>query len=310
MIICHNFEHYPSSVPLEQMQTEGWIHLTDPSLEECVQVQKKFKLHLRHLKAALDYNERPRLECEDDLLLILLRAPAEQDKLLKRPLTTFPAAFILRGNLLITVCAKQKTSERLLNQPIAKHGSRTAVMLMLSLFMRICSAFISNLQLLDEFVGKAEFTMRESMQNKELLQMLHVDKSLIYFMTALKGNQAVLEKLKNGSTRNATPQEKETLDDVMIENKQAIDMTDIYSAIIGSIGDTVSGMVSNNLNKVMKMLTGLTIVFMVPTIISSLYGMNVPLPGEDMPYSFAVLGVICLCITAVVYFILKKKDWM
>ena len=193
---------------------------------------------------------------------------------------------------------------------VKTQGKRSAVIHTLWLLMRICSAYISHLNLLDDAVGSVEDTMKQSMHNTELLKMLHVDKSLIYYLTALKGNQAVLEKLRNGAVHSASVQEKALLDDVLIENKQATDMAEIYTQIIGSIGDTFSSMVSNNLNKVMKVLTGLTIVFMVPTIIASLYGMNVPVPGEGKPYAFTILSFLCLGITLVVYRILKKKDWM
>lgn len=312
MITCHTFgetslEKAPS---LEDMPLSGWVHMSAPKPEETALVQEKLGLPLSYLTASFDINERPRLEYEGETLLVILRAPMTADKTLKKPLNTCPVAFILRKNLLVTVCLKGPASETLLDTPFQGQDGRSAVMLMLTLFMRICGAYIDHLKVLDDFVGSVESALRESMHNRELLKMLHLDKTLIYYLTALKGNQTVLDKLRSGAAHSATAREKALLGDVLVENRQATDMADIYSDIVGSIGDTFSAMVSNNLNKVMKMLTGLTIVFMVPTIISSLYGMNVPLPGEDMPYSFAVLGVLCLAITLVVYRILKKKDWM
>lgn len=312
MITCRSFQDGASlaPLPLSEMLKADWLHLCDPSPEEIASVQAAFGLPPAYLAAVLDYNERPRLEYEGDTLLVILRAPVEDDKSLQRPLSTCPVAFILRENLLVTVCLRSKTSGKLLDANIAHAAGRKPVMLMLFLFMRICGAYISHLKILDDFVSSVENILQESMHNKELLRLLHVDKTLIYYLTALKGNQGVLEKLRNGAVRSAAPAEKALLDDVLIENKQATDMAEIYTGIIGSIGDTFSAMVSNNLNKVMKILTGLTIVFLAPTIISSLYGMNVPLPGENKPYSFAVLSFLCLVITIAVYRLLKKKDWM
>lgn len=312
MIICRAFNVASDNenIPLSEMENAGWVHLEAPSMDEAVSIQQRFGLPLSHITAVLDFNERPRLEYEGDTLLVILRAPVDDNRTLNKPLSTCPVAFILRDDLLVTVCLKESVSKKMLAIPVKTQGKRSAVMHTLSLFMRICSAYISHLNLLDDAVGSVEDTMKQSMHNTELLKMLHVDKSLIYYLTALKGNQAVLEKLRNGAVHSASVQEKALLDDVLIENKQATDMAEIYTQIIGSIGDTFSSMVSNNLNKVMKVLTGLTIVFMVPTIIASLYGMNVPVPGEGKPYAFTILSFLCLGITLVVYRILKKKDWM
>jgi len=315
MITCRNFDpHSPhQAVALSEMSRSGWVHLEAPSPEECAQVQEAFGLPPTYLTAALDHHERPRLEHEDETLLVLLRSTVNTDKSLSKPLSTCPVAFILRGNLLVTVCLADNLGDGLLksipaNQ--ANQGSRTAVMLMLALFMRTCREYHDHLQILGNFVNDIDKYLQESMHNTELFKLLRADQSLIYYLMALKGNQTVLEKLRAGATRRATEEEKELLEDVLIENRQAIDMTEIYTEIIGSLGDTIGSVVSNNLNKVMKILTGLTIVFMVPNIISSLYGMNVPLPGEGNPYAYMVLGLLCLVSTLVVYLLLKKKNWM
>lgn len=290
--------------------TPVWVHLTAPTPEECRSIHEQYGISSDFLKAALDINERPRLEYEGATLLIILRAPMENSHAPGNPFATCPVAFIIRGNLLVSVCLKKKVGEFLLSHKVPEYGERPAVTLMLSLFLHICMSFIKHLQMLDAVVNGIEQTLQQSMQNRELLKMLHMEKSLIYFLTALKGNQAVLEKLQGGMARNADAHEKDLLNDVLIENRQASDMAGIYTQIIGSLGDSFGAIVSNNLNKVMKILTGLTIVFMVPTIISSLYGMNVPLPGQDNPYAYILLGVLSLVITFAVYRVLKNRDWM
>ena len=312
MITCRNFDPHSShqAVALSEIGRTGWVHLEAPSPEECTLVQEAFDLPPTYLTAALDHHERPRLEHEDETLLVLLRSAANTDKSLSKPLSTSPVAFILHGNLLITVCPMDNFDDGLLESIPANQRSRTAVMLMLALFMRTCREYHGHLHILDNFVNDVDQYLQESMHNTELFRLLRVDQSLIYYLMALKGNHAVLEKLRAGATRNATEEEKELLEDVLIENRQAIDMAEIYTEIIGSLGDTLSSMVSNNLNKVMKILTGLTIVFMVPSIIGSLYGMNVPLPGEGNPYAFIGLSFLCLAISLVVLLLLKKKNWM
>lgn len=128
--------------------------------------------------------------------------------------------------------------------------------------------------------------------------------------SALKGNLSVLDKIRNSPLLLAALPEQALLDDVLIENKQATDMAEIYMQIMGSLSDAFGAIVSNNLNKVMKVLTGLTIVFMVPSIIGALYGMNVALPLQDSPFAFAALCVLCLGLSAGVFYILRKMDWM
>ena len=289
---------------------EGWINLINPSPEECSFVHESLGIPLEHLRAALDYNERPRLEYASGILLIIARAPrVKESENGVNSFSTSPIAVILRGGLIVTICLTDM-AEVILGHKLQGGNAYPAERLMLNFLMRISTTFIRELQLMDKNVSDIELSLRKSMQNKELIRMLHIEKALIYFLTALKGNQAVLEKLKSSSYPLCSKEDRNLLDDVMIENKQATDMAEIYTQIIGSLGDTFGAIVSNNLNKVMKVLTSLTIVFMVPSIIGSLYGMNVELPLQGNPYAFIALCLLCLGISFVLFYILRKKDWM
>ena len=288
----------------------GWINLGNPGADECRLVHENLGVPLEHLRAALDYNERPRFEYASGVLLMIARAPVLNEA--GNGVDTFstcPIAMILRGELLVTVCLRDLVESTLGNKLIGENR-RPAVRLMLNVLMRVSSAFIRELQSMDNYVSDIESELHKSLRNKELIRMLHVEKALIYFLTALKGNQSVLEKLRSGPFSIDDEGERNVLDDVLIENKQATDMAEIYTQIIGSLGDTFGAIVSNNLNKVMKMLTGLTIVFMVPSIIGALYGMNVPLPLQDAPHAFALLCLVCVAISIGVFYLLRKNDWM
>jgi magnesium transporter len=287
-----------------------WLNLENPTPEECGAVGARYGIAPDHLHAALDINERPRVEYEDGVLLVILRIPISADKQNRVLLRTCPVAVILQPDLAITVCLKEHLTENLLNRKFPGKGPHLAWRLALTLFLRASAAFIENLRLMDEHVGHIERTLQESMQNQELLRMLHVEKSLIYFLTALKGNHAVMEKLHGNFPPEENLGEKDLLEDALIENKQAIDMAEIFMQITVSLGDAFGAIVSNNLNKVMKVLTGLTIVFMVPSIIGALYGMNVPLPGQESPFAFAGLCGACLGISGAVYWFLRKMRWM
>lgn len=286
-----------------------WLHLTAPDDEECRAVAATLKLPLEHLKAALDYNERPRLEHDDGLTLILARTSFQDDPVRNVPFSTCPVAAIISDEIVVTVCLKKGLVEKLLLRKAPGKGGNLTRRLVLSLLLRIAHGFLDNLQVLDEHLSGMEQRLKESQRNAELLQMLHIEKSLIYFLTALKGNQAVLEKLR-AAPAFAKDNLQDLLDDATIETRQAADMAEIYSRILESVGDTFGAIVSNNLNKVMKVLTSLTVVLMVPSIIGALYGMNVALPGQDSPFAFVALSLLCLFFSLALFLLLRKKDWM
>lgn len=292
------------------MPVPDWINLENPSPEECADIHERYGVPLEHLQAVLDYNERPRMEHDDKAVLLIVRAPVQDDKHRRAPFSTCPVAVILTPLLAITVCVRENLVTDLLKRKFKGSSARLNIRLALLLLLRVSTTFIQHLRLMDEQVERLEQALAQSMRNQELLSMLHLEKSLIYFLTALKGNHAVMEKLAANTRVVASPEELELLDDALIESKQATDMAEIYSQIMGSLSDAFGAIVSNNVNKVMKVLTGLTIVFMIPSIIGALYGMNVPLPWQDKPYAFAGLCALCALLSFAVYRALKKMDWM
>lgn len=289
-----------------------WIDLSHPTEEECREIGETWNIPVEYLRAALDLNERPRIESGDGILLVITRAPVRMgdDDNLHVPFYTCPIACILTSRVMISVCRAQDLAKNLLGEKIRETGGRIGPSLMLTLFFRISTSFIEHLQELDCHVNDIEKTLQKSMQNRELLRMLHIEKSLIYFLMALKGNTPVLEKLGANAMVVASDAERNFLYDVLIENKQATDMASIYTEIMGSLGDTFGAIVSNNLNKVMKFLASLTIVFMIPSIIGALYGMNVPLPFQESPLAFGVLCFLCLGLSLVLFKVLRKLDWL
>ena len=306
-------EDMPVCLPPSQGGTDAcpeWINLENPSPEECASVSKEYGIPLGHIQAALDFNERPRVEHGDKILLIVARAPLKNDHSRRVPFSTCPIALILTPSLVLTVCLKEGIVADLLCRKIRGTGERLGVRLALTLLLRVSTTFIEHLRLMDERVEGIEQALQQSMQNQELIKMLHIEKSLIYFLTALKGNHSVMEKIASSPNLAVSAGERELLDDVLIENKQATDMAEIFTQIMGSLSDAFGAIVSNNLNKVMKVLTGLTIIFMIPSIVGALYGMNVPLPWQDHPHAFVSLCILSLALALGGYWILRKMDWM
>ena len=307
----------PEAVPTAKADADApgaapplWLNLVNPTVDERAAVSKRYGIPRAHLEAVLDTNERPRVESDATCILIVARTPFRHDPVRRVTYSTCPIAAIVTRDALITVCLKDKIAANLLSGAILGSGPRVIDRLALTLLLRVSSSFIEQLQIMDEEVGLMERALKESMQNQELIKMLHLEKSLIYFLTALKGNQSVMEKIRSGTPLAASPEGAALLDDVLIENKQATDMAEIYTQIMGTLSDAFGAIVSNNLNKVMKVLTGLTIVFMIPSIIGALYGMNVALPFADSPYAFTVLCLAGLGVSLAFFYVLRKKDWM
>lgn len=289
-----------------------WVNLSNPTEEECRKVGEQFRIPMDHLRAALDPNERPRIESGDGTLLMIARVPVrtgDSDDT-SVPFRTRPIACILTPEVLVTVCLDEHFAKNLLREKIRHMGQRTGPSLMLKLLFRISTTFIDHLRELDQRVSDIEQTLQKSMHNRELLRMLHIEKTLIYFLTALKSNASVMEKLSANPMLVESAAERDLLEDVLIENKQATDMAAIYTEIMGVIGDGFGAIVSNNLNKVMKILASLTIIFMIPSVIGAIYGMNVALPFQEHRFAFVVLCLFCLLLSLTVYKVLRKLDWL
>jgi magnesium transporter len=287
-----------------------WIHAVNPDLEECRRIAAAHAIPLEYLLAPLDSSERPRLEHTDNCLLILTRVslpgPPDSEVLF----TTSPMAAILTPQTAVTVCGREFPVEPLLAAGLKGSGDRLPVRLILTLLFRSSTRYIDNLHNLDALMNSVEKTLRRSMQNSELLHMLRIEKSLIYFLTALKDNHAVLEKLRLFPRIRLTAAERDLLDDVLIENRQASDMAEVFIQVIGSLSDAFGAIVSNNLNKVMKLLTGLTLLFMIPSTVAAIYGMNVILPFQEHPRAFAFICLFCAGISGFFSWLFWKKHWL
>ncbi|MDL2269687.1 magnesium transporter CorA family protein [Desulfosarcina sp. OttesenSCG-928-A07] len=304
----------PETGSPEETASTRWVHLTNPTEAERNHISARYRIPLEHLHAAMDERERPRMEYDAFLLLVITRIPIQmaiQDSdTLHTPFQTLSAAIILTPEVVVTVCLGKNVVESMMTRKMRGSVGTTGSRFLLNLLFNVSTTFIELLRDLDESVANIEVALQKSMHNNELIKILHIEKSLIYFLTALRGNHTVLEKLATTPAFMQTAEERDLLNDVLIENKQATDMAQIYTEIMGSIGDTFGAIVSNNLNKVMKVLTGLTIVFMIPSIIGALYGMNVPLPFQDNQFAFTGLCLFCFLLSWGVYRILRKLDWI
>lgn len=295
---------------LDTIENGSWINVIAPSNEELILISKKTGVTLEFLKAALDDEETSRIEIEDDSILIIVDIPFTEMEDNSLTYDTYPLAIIHTDKQLITVCLKNsKILTDFVNKKIKSFYTFKKSRFTLQILNRISTYYLLYLRQIDKKSLMIEKRLHKSMKNRELIQLHSLEKSLVYFSTSLKANEITLEKMLKLELMQKYEEDKDVLEDVIIENKQAIEMTEIYSNILASTMDFFASVISNNLNIVMKILASVTILMAIPTIIGGIFGMNIALPlSADDPHAFSIVMALTFGISAVVAFILYKKD--
>lgn len=300
---------------ITEFEKGSWINLVNPSEEEIKKVCDNLKIQDDFIRAALDNEEKARIDMEEDdgTILFIVDVPImEKIKDESDLYSTMPIGMIVvRDDFFITVSLKKNKVIQSFEKTRMKNFQtyKKSRFIFQILYMN-ASFFLSYLKQINKETEIAEYILKKSMRNKELLKMLSLEKGLVYFTTSLKSNELVMEKTMRGKTIKLYEDDEEILEDAIIENKQAIEMAKIYSDILNGTMDAYASIISNNLNGVMKFLTSITIVLAVPTMISSFWEMNVGLPLQNSPYGFAVMIVISIILTLLVTLWLKKKDML
>lgn len=302
-----------SFVTLDKPEKDCWVSLTNPNKQEIEQISKACHVEEDVLKAALDEEERARIEIEDDYTLILIDIPTiekeEVDKEEKNRYITMPLAIISMKNLIITVCLTDTpVLAPIKSGKLKGFYTYKKTRFILQIFYRVATMFLQYLRAINRQSEIIEDKLHVSQKNKELIELLELEKSMVYFTTSLRSNEMVFEKMLKNEKVKRYPDDEDLLEDVIIENKQAMEMANIYSGILSGTMDAFASVISNNQNIVMKFLTTVTLVISIPTLIASFFGMNVPLPGNQNPYSYlAILGGSVL-ISAIIVLIFRKRD--
>lgn len=278
-----------------------WISVIEPTDEEVLEICKLTGVDEDSVRAALDEEERSRIEYEDDYTMIVVDIPTSEEKHGKQTYVTIPMSIILTKNNIVTVCNEDND----IFSPF-EHGrvknfyTKMRTRFILQLLYRNASLFLHYLRGINKKSEIVERRLHNSTQNEELIQLMELERSLLYFTTSLRGNEIVLEKLLKSDNVKHYPEDEELLEDTIVENKQAIEMANIYSGILSGMMDAFASIISNNLNIVMKILAVVTIVMSIPTMIFSAYGMNVNVDGMPLAASpWGFLSIISLCIILV-----------
>ena len=291
--------------------TKGaWISLVAPTREEIKTVAEELSLEEDILRAALDKEERSRLETDEAYTMILVNIPYFSVEAERELYDTLPLSVILTENAAVTVCLDDSPILKQFSEgKVREFNTSMKSRFVLQILYRVASSYLSYLRSIDRKSGVIEKTLHRSTRNEELLELLKLEKSLLYFSTSLRANETVLEKLLRIEAIKKYPEDADLLDDVIVENKQSIEMAAIYSGVLNDLMNAFSSVISNNLNVVMKLLAIITIVMSVPTMIFSAYGMNVSLSGmpfAQSPYGFAIILGIAVLSLIVAGIILSK----
>lgn len=290
--------------------TEGaWVHLVDPEKEELNRIAAELDIEMDYLTAALDEEESPRVESDDGQTLIIVDMPIVQPDGRTFVYDTIPLGIIHSERAIVTVCLKESTIiDNFIDGRVRGFSTNKKTRFILQILFRNASRFLQHLKQIDKASTLVENELHRSMKNRELIQMLKLEKSLVYFSTSLTGNEVVMEKLLKFDYVKKYPEDTDLLEDVIIENKQAIEMCNIYRDILSGTMDAFASVISNNLNIVMKMLASITIVMAIPTIVSSFFGMNTGVPFEGQMYGFWIaVGIAALCAGVTAFILWRKK---
>lgn len=298
-----------------QAPEEGcWISLIKPSDDELSEVSKSCGIDTDALRAALDADERSRIDTEENYTMIIVNIPTveEQDK--NDLYSTVPLAVFLTKTAVVTVCSENSPILRQFSEgKVRDFRSNLKSRFILQLLYRTDSLYLQYLRNIDRKSDEVEEKLHKSTKNSELIELLRLEKSLVYFTTALRSNESVLEKMLRDDNVKKYPDDAELLEDVIVENKQAIEMANIYSGILSGMMDAFASVISNNLNIVMKVLAIITVVMSIPTLIFSAYGMNVNLDGmpfSQSPYGFLIVCVISAALSFIMALIFKKMKML
>ena len=292
----------------------NWINMINPTESEIFEVCRNLNIEQEFIKYSLDYEEKARIDLEEDdgTILFIIDVPIIERENDVEIYTTMPVGVIfVRDEYVITVSLKEndiiKKMERIVGKKVITYKKSQ---FLFQLFYENSSAFLNLLKEINKKTEHIERTLKKDLKNDDLLKMLNLEKALVYITTSLKSDEVVMEKTLRGKIIKLYEEDEDLLEDAIVENKQAIEMSKIYSDILNETMDMYASIISNNINDIMKFLTSITIILAIPTLVASLWGMNVPVPFQNYQYGFPVLLAVSFVVTLTVMIWLKKRNML
>lgn len=311
-------EHYSINnnkiVSTKWAEPGGWINIYPPfDRQEIEGMSKRLNIPFDYFIDSLDVDERSRFESDEGLQFLVLNTPVKnQSSEMEADFVTIPLGIIESIDYLVTISSKKNpVIEHFEKNDFKNLDIRNHSNFVLKLFDQSNHLYLQYLKELNRQRNLYEEELYNSSRNKELAKLLNIQKSLVYFLTSLRANELMMMKIKRTDFLQIKDNEAELdfLEDVIVDCSQALEMSDVYSNILNGTMDAFASIISNNLNNIMKRLTAITIVLMVPTLVASFYGMNVNLPFEKNPLAFALILIVSLILSFLIVFIFNKRKW-
>jgi magnesium transporter len=284
------------TIAIEKPTTGSWVNILPPlRQEEFSELSTTLDIPIDFLKDSLDIDERSRYEADDNVKLIVIKTPTENNSFNESDAfyITIPICIILTSGQIVTVNSfENEAIKKFLNSFQNRHPDKKNMMV-LKIFEKVTTNFQEHLKEINQRRNALEQKLYDSNRNEELFQLMRIQKSLVYFVTALRSNELLMMKLARTNFLNLDEDEKDFLDDLVIETSQALETANTYTNILSSTLDAFASIISNNQNEVLKRLT---IFLSVPVLIASIYGMNVPLPFQQSTHAFWIPVLICFLI--------------
>mgnify|MGYP003426200744 FL=1 len=298
------------TIAIDKPEIGSWVNVLPPlKQEEFTELSETLDIPIDFLKDSLDIDERSRYEIDDNVKLIVIKTPTENNSFNESDAfyITIPICIILTHNQIVTVNSfENEAIKKFLNSFQNRHPDKKNMMV-LKIFEKITANFQQHLKEINHRRNLLEQKLYDANRNEELLQLMRIQKSLVYFITALRSNELLMMKLSRTIVLQLTDDEKHFLDDLVVETSQALETANTYTNILGSSLDAFASIISNNQNEVLKRLTTLTIFLSVPVLIASIYGMNVPIPYKDSHMAFWLPVILSVLILAFVMWNYLKR---
>jgi magnesium transporter len=295
---------------LNAFQPNCWVNSQELTNEEVEELVSEYKVPRDFIMDVLDTDERSRIEVDEDAVMIILRVPLNNQNN-GIPFITVPLGIFIAGSQIITICSRK--TEIIPSLIKAVNDNKISITnqfdYVLRIFLISAVWFLQFLKEINVQTALIEKDLETATKNKELHRLLSMEKCLVFFITSLKSNEMVLAKMRNGRNMNGIEHDEDLMEDVIIETKQALEMANVYSDIQTGMMDAFASIISNNLNVIMKQLTAVTILLMIPNLVAGLFGMNVPNSFENSPFAFGYVIAISIILALIGILLFKKKNW-
>ena len=304
-----NINH--QTVEIENAENGVWVNVVPPlKQEDFSHLSEELEIPIDFLTDSLDIDERSRFEESDNVKLLVIKTPTENNSFNESDAyyITIPICIILTHNQIVTVNSFENGAIKKFLHTFQNRHPDNRKMMVLKVFEKIIQTYMEYLKEINIRRNILEQQLYEANRNEQLMQLMRIQKSLVYFVTALRSNELLLMKTERTNFLGLNEEEKEFLNDLIVDNSQALEMANIYTNILSSTLDAFASMIANNQNEVLKRLSVITIVLTFPVLVASIYGMNVPIPYSHSPYAFYIPIFLSLFISLVIgWFFLRKK---